>query len=212
MDNRRFVSSIAGMVALTLLPAAAPAEILTFVMEGTVSGQYSDPPGLPPIAQIGDRARYSFTFDTGTPNGSPFPWAGGYYGLAATLSVGSVTFSALRPTIIIQHPSDLFSVESDLVPQAGEFLAGSVTFTLNDQAQSNALTTIDLPSSPYDLSLFEMPHFGVGVSGPPMPPYPYDSGRAVYGVIDSFYVIPEPFGHALMGLGIIACRLRRLGL
>jgi hypothetical protein len=202
--------AVAAAVALLSCPLVTQGTILTFVMEGTVSTVGSDPPGLPsPVGAVGDRAVYTFTFDSDAPNTSWVPWAGGYQAISSSLRIGSQELISSAPTILIQHPGDLFDLNFSVEPPAPEILSANGYFSLNDQAESNALVDVSLPLLPYDLGLFAFKSFTINLLGPPPPGQSSQSIVYLSGAIDEFYAVPEPGCVLLLVLALAAAFKRR---
>jgi hypothetical protein len=57
------IRTLAAAIGLLILPGASPGTVLTFVMEGTVQS-VTDPAGLLPAVQAGQRAAYAYSFDS----------------------------------------------------------------------------------------------------------------------------------------------------
>jgi hypothetical protein len=194
-------------VAFALVASAAPgarAEVRTFVMEGSVSYK-NDPLQMLDWVHFGDRMVYTFAFDSNAPDADPSIQVGVYDGLWAWLRVGDTPISVSAPGIIIQHPSDLFRLHSELVFASYE---GDAYLTLADQsAISDALTNTSLPTIPYDLAPWQSKEFSIGIDVP-QPGYPPIVTLTFGGNIDAFYAVPEPATLALLMPILLLARRR----
>jgi len=185
-------------IAATVLPATASGSILTFAFDGQVD-VVDDRHGLLPFVHVGDRVTYTFSFDSDAPDTNPYIFAAEYKGLTAFLKAGSMDMECPPPTIIIQHPGDVFDVESDInvsLPRLQP--GGSIYFALIDQAESNALPNTALPTVPYDLTPFASREFSASFI---LPPPAYSEAASFWGHIDRFYAVPEPATLALVLAG-----------
>ena len=203
MKTRRCRWLPVALVVLALASAGVEGAIITFGMEGEITSRY-DPLGLLDWAHTGDRVVYTFTFDTTAPDQNSTPWQGWYTGLAACLRVGLTDVAVGAPSLAVQQPNS-FIVASSLSP--GGF-PGAVSFTLDDQ-DFEAIPTADPPTAPYDLSLFELRDFQLGVYGPPIPPSSYSTFVYFFGPVDSFYLVPEPCTLFTVAFGILVATRRR---
>ncbi len=195
------LSWIAGALVCGMV-GVAHGEIRTFAMEGTVS-YISDPLGMLDWVDVGsDRLVYTFSFDSDAVDADNSPSVGVYDGLSASLQVGSTPITVSAPRIIIQHPVDLFRMQSHLI--FGSY-QGDAFLTLADQTDNNALTDAVLPIVPYDLGPWQLKYFGIGIYVP-QPGYPDTLTIGFGGDIESFYVIPEPTSLTLLFPGLLVIR------
>lgn len=203
MAVQRSTLAVAILVLTALSPARdSQADILTFVMEGVVTGVGSDPPGLPNYAQIGERVKYTFTFDTAAPNLYP-PSTGGYYqAISSSLLVGGRPFACGAPAMLIV--ADTFGLDFSIDAPDSTITGGSGAFRLTNQGYGQVIWDYSPPLAPYNLSLFRSlaTGFGVNLFAPPLPGWPYRTLHYFGGEIDSFYAIPEPVSLGFIVLGI----------
>lgn len=206
MQNRRFAFAVLCLLGIT--PVSGSAAILTFTFEGHVIDKH-DPVGRLTFGKVGDAVAYAFSFDPQAAGTILVPTLAFYPGIASELAVGATQITSGVPRIQIQHPLDLFNVSSSLnVDIPGLLPDGSIYFRLSDQAESNALTSIDLPLTPYNLAPFASRAFSVSF----LAPQPGGSSERIgfSGLIDRF--VPEPNTLVLMMSAAIALmrRPRRL--
>lgn len=209
MAVRRSTLPATALVIITLsLARASQAAVLTFVMEGVVTGVGSDPPGLPNYAQIGERVKYTFTFDTAAPNLYPPNTAGYYHAVSSSLLVGGRPFGCGAPTMLVAART--FEVGFSVDPPDSTITSGSGYFRLSNHGYEQVIWDYSPPFAPYSLSLFRGPSgFKINLVAPPLPGTYY---TAIYfgGVIDTFYAIPEPASLVLLVVGIsLLVRSRR---
>lgn len=198
-----------GMIILTLLFAGyAQGAILTFTMEGKIT-TVNDPLGLLTFAGINDRVKYTFSFDSMTPDTISGPMIGSYQAMSAELHVGGTAFAQAPggpPWIAVQHPLDSYAVSSDFSTGRPDlYETGFVNFVLIDQVENNALMSDALPLAPLDLATFHSNYFSVQF-------WPADGGYnpptlSFSGAIDSF--TPEPSCMVALALGALAFRRTR---
>ena len=71
------------------------------------------------------------------------------------------------------------------------------------------LTNTELPSEPYPLADFAKKEFSCTIVVPPPPNHTSGTVLTFYGIIDSFYTIPEPGSLALLAMAALVMRTRR---
>ena len=185
-------------IAAAVLPTAASGTVLTFAFEGQVD-VVDDRHGLLPFVHVRDTVTYTFSFDSNAPDTDPVLTRAIYYGTSAELRVDDTILSCVDPGILIAHPMDLFDVSSKIITNLpGLQPGGSVYFRLSDQAENNALTSMDLPLVPYDLAPFAARGFSATFI---VPPPAYSQSVSFWGHIDRFYAVPEPVTLPLMLAG-----------
>jgi len=174
-------------------PLAAQAAVLTFVFGGHATYvNKSDPSGVLTFGAVGDRVVYTFSFNSAAPDQDPQPGRAAYSGLGSGLLVEQQGLECEFPSIRILHPDDLFDVSAELKPNvSGIGSSGFVLFRLSDQDESNALTSVELPSVPYGLDPFANRGFYLNFHIPASSDG-LSAALEMTGVIDEFYAIPEP--------------------
>ena len=134
MKTVRWLAPVVAWTVLILaLTGSAEGTLITWAMEGTIQA-VDDPLDMIGFAQEGERVKYTFTFDSDTPDTNPTPTLATYYGNAAIFNVGTEWLSADAPQIDIQryptvHINDGFDVLSGLQVDG---MSGSVYFRLLD--------------------------------------------------------------------------------
>lgn len=179
-----------GMAALVALAANAHAvgEVRTWVMEGPVT-YITNPAGVLDSVNLGDRMKYTFTFDSDVQYFDPaIPIARGYGGIAADLQIGSWEIPCEVPSLGVQHPPDWFRVSSD-VPLDFGYDRNNYVFAV---LLGGTLDSTFLPDEPYDISLFPGTYIQLNIYSPPISPYPPYTFSSVSANVDRFYSIPEP--------------------
>ncbi len=200
MKTRRFALSVLCLLGIT--PVSGSAAILTFTFEGHITGK-RDPLGLLNFADVGDDVVYTFSFDSEAVPNSYTATSASYRGMSAALLAHQTSFISQRPSIWIQHPLDLFDVSSVFeVTLPGLQPQGYVYSRLSDQSESNALTSVDLPAVPYDLTPFSHRTFSLAFTMP----IPGGSSEilSLSGQVDRF--TPEPNTLVLMMSAILLSR------
>ena len=167
------------VLLMLALPIIAQAEVLTWVMEGTIQNvHFEEPPNWASLGQVGDQVRYSVTFDSDTPGPSIF------HAFAGSASIGNALFPVKQPMFrSFTDPPDIFILEGGF-EQVG--MSGHAEFSLNNYL-TGVLDASHLPAEPYPLDAFESAEFSVLFYGPVYPQF-----RWVSGTIDAFYAVPEP--------------------
>lgn len=186
------------LIGLFALPSLSRGAILTFTMEGSIN-EVIDPAGLLTFAGVGDRAVYTFSFNSDAPDGSPSASRGTYSGISSGLQVKDVTFTGYAPEMLVQHPGDLFEVSSWAnVNLPGMDPLGFAIFDLVDDVANNSLTDTLLPLEPLNLEPFHVRSFGLSF-------WPVGGGHDrptlyLIGTVTSF--TPEPASLAAMAVGL----------
>ncbi len=192
MQTRSFALAVLCLLGIT--PVSGSAAILTFAFEGHITNK-QDPLGLLTFAAVGDQVLYTFSFDSDDLGTRPVPTYAYYSGLSSESKVRGFEFVSGIPSILIQHPLDLFDVSARFdVGFPGLQPDGFVLFRLSDQRESNALSSVDLPLVPYDLVPFSERAFSFSF----YVPRPGGSSERIgfSGLIDRF--VPEPNTLVLM--------------
>ncbi len=200
------ICCMAGAIAWGITSRSQGA-ILTFGFEGDVTSVH-DPVGVLDFVKPGQRFIYTFSFDTETPNVRPdqHPTSAWYDGIASSLTVGGFPFTSGVPFIEISTPG-FFNVNSgidwdhpDLLP-----VIHSVYVRLSG---GDAVQTINLPTTPYNLDLFGSKGFSVSFAAPGGST---DQRLSIIGDLDSMHFVPEPIAALMLALAsLVVSGKRRL--
>jgi hypothetical protein len=193
LGKHGLIATGAALLALAL-PVIARAEVLTWVMEGTVQNVVESPVGWSPLGQEGDRVSYSITFDSET-----LPQHQSFQAISASAHIGSQLLSVSNPMFgfLAQPPEAFVAIGQVAIGN----ITGSVDFELHHYL-AGVLDSNHLPPQPYSLSDFESATFNIGLYGV------YPQQKWLSGTIDAFYAIPEP-SSLLLGLAMFTCASRR---
>lgn len=196
-----------GLSALILALSLAPSlegSMLTYILEGTVTAK-TDDSHLLDLLQIQDTVKYTILIDSNTPNLNGTPGLSRYGAMSADLQLGAYAFGCEVPWVWViadwsANPASVFSV-----PVFTSFFGApaSGSFDLIDY-QKSSIPTSDLPSVPYDLTLFDVKSFSFTVTNPAV----YGDYSYISGTFDSFKIIPEPASFWLFGIVSLVMAVR----